>query len=118
MRTSYFTPYTPMDPPKFKKNAGSSHSAFTNDNEASYKVSSLYDQASQRRSEHKLFHTIHSSWIHQNSEKLLDPPILAIQTSTNDNKALNKVSSLSNWPSSSKHQLLHTLHPSWIHHNL
>jgi hypothetical protein len=56
-------------------------------------------------------------WIHQNSEKLLDPPILAIQTSTNDNKALNKGSSLANWPSSSKHQLLHTLHSYWIHHN-
>ena len=40
----------------------------TNDNEASQKVSSLYDQPSQRTSEHKLFHTLQPSWIHHNSE--------------------------------------------------
>ena len=36
----------------------------TNDNETLYKVSSLYDKSSQRRSEHKIFHTT----------PLLDPP--------------------------------------------
>jgi hypothetical protein len=39
----------------------------TNHIEALYKVSSLYDQPSQRRSEHKLFQTLHPSWIHHNS---------------------------------------------------
>jgi hypothetical protein len=34
---------------------------------AVYKVSSLYDQPSQR-SAHKLFHTLHPSWIHHNSK--------------------------------------------------
>jgi hypothetical protein len=39
------------------------------DYEALYKVSSLYDQPSQRRSEHTLFQTLYPSWIHHNSKK-------------------------------------------------
>ena len=31
-----------------------------------YTVSNLYNHISQRRSEHKLFHTLHYSWIHHN----------------------------------------------------
>ena len=71
--TSYFTPYTPMDPPKFQKKLLDPLilpiQTSNNDNEASYKVSSLYNQPSQRRSEHKLFHTLHPSLIHHNSKK-------------------------------------------------
>jgi hypothetical protein len=72
--TSYFTLSTPLgstitktekllDPPLL------TICTSTNDNEASYKVSSFYDQVSQRRGEHKLFQTLHPSWIHHNSKK-------------------------------------------------
>jgi hypothetical protein len=82
---------------------------FTNDNEAFHKVSSLYNQPSRRRSEHKLFQTLHPSLIHHNSkEKLLDPTVLTICTSTNDNEALYKASSLYGQPSRrrSEHKIL------------
>jgi hypothetical protein len=71
--TSYLKPSTPLgstitqrqilDPPVL------TICTSTNDNEASYKVSSLYGKPSQRRSEHKLFQTLHPSWIHHNSKK-------------------------------------------------
>jgi hypothetical protein len=92
----------------------------TNDNEVLYKVSSLYDQPSQRRSEHKLFHTLHPTWIHHNSKKN-DWILLSWQCAhlLNDNEVLYKVSSLYDQPSQrrSEHKLFHTLHPTWIHHN-
>ena len=136
----------------------------TNDNEAMCKFSSLYYQPSQRRSEHKLFQTLHPIWIHHNSKKTywiilssqyahilmimkhctkfqvsiishlrgevstsyftLSTPLgstitqrkiigsssLTICTTTNDNEALYKVSSLYDQPSQSKseHKIFHT----------
>jgi hypothetical protein len=71
--TSYFKSSTPLgstithrkiiDPPFL------TICTSTNNNEALYKVSRLYDKPSQRRSEHKLFQTLHPSWIHHNSKK-------------------------------------------------
>ena len=76
-------------------------------------------KSSRRRSEHQLFHTLHPYGSTKIPKKLLDPLILPIQTSTNDNEASYKVSSLYNQASQrrSEHKLFHTLHPSWIHHN-
>jgi hypothetical protein len=49
----------------------------------------------------------------------LDPPVLTICISTNDNEALYKLSSLFNQPSQrrSEHKLIYTLHPYLIDHN-
>jgi hypothetical protein len=71
--TSYFKSPTLLDPPQLKEKLLDppvlTICTFTNDNEALYKVSSLYHQPSQRRSEHKLFQTLHPSLIHHNSKK-------------------------------------------------
>jgi hypothetical protein len=47
----------------------------------------------------------------RNSENYLDPLILAIRTSTNDNELFNKVPSFSKWPARKRneHKLFHTL---------
>jgi hypothetical protein len=60
--TGYFTHPTPLGSTIIQRQIiGSSLvltiCASTNDNEALYKVLSLYGQPSQRRSEHKIFHT-------------------------------------------------------------
>jgi hypothetical protein len=63
---------------------GFSHSGDMNIyNKLSNKVSSLSIWLSRKRNEHKLFHTLHPSWIHHNS--YLDPLILTIYTSPNEN---------------------------------
>ena len=76
-------------------------------------------KSSRRRNEHQLFHTLHPYGSTKIPNKMLGPLILPIQTSTNDNEASYKVSSLYDQPSQrrSKHKLFQTLHPSSIHHN-
>jgi hypothetical protein len=72
--TSYFTPSTSLGSTITQKKKWLDPPVLTifistNDNEVLLKFSSLYDQPSQRRSEHKLFYMLHSSWIHHKSKK-------------------------------------------------